>query len=195
MGQRKSGRLHFGARTILLGISFLGFFAISSLMTGCNKAYLQSVGGEAAQVYDRVYLTDYNTAWQSVLDALKHSQMDISNRESGFMQTKWSDNTADKNFADSIGNTDVYLKAQFRFQISVTKGFYNGRPSVKVRVQREQLIQKDVLEGWAPLESDAIEENTLLYRIGRLILIRIKMARLEEEKAKSQLENRAFDPL
>lgn len=165
---------------------------LSVWMTGCTKAYLKSIGGDTTQIFEKIYLTDYDTAWQSALDALKHSQMDISNRESGFIQTKWMDNTADKNFADSIGNTDVYLKAQFRFQITVAKGFYNGRPSVKISVQREQLIQKDVLEGWAPLESDAVEENTLLYRIGRLIVIRMKLAKLEEEKAKSVLEKADF---
>jgi hypothetical protein len=161
-------------------------------MTGCAKAYLKSIGGDTIQVLEKIYLTDFDTAWQSVLEALKHNQLDISNRDSGFIQTKWVDNTAERNFADTIGNTDVYLKAQYRFQISVSKGFYNGRPSVKVSVQREQLIQKDVLEGWAPLESDGIEENTLLYRIGRLILIRMKLAKLEEEKAKSALEKADF---
>jgi hypothetical protein len=160
--------------------------------TGCTSAYRQSVGGETAQVFNRVYLTDFNTAWQAVLDALKSSRLDVSNREGGFIQTRWTENTAEKNFTDSFGGADSYLKAQFRVRVTVAKGFYNGHPSVKVTVQKEQLIQRDVLEGWRPIETDMIDENTLLYRIGRIIYIRMKLARLEEEKTKKAIENSGF---
>jgi hypothetical protein len=155
-------------------------------------AYTQSVGGDTSQVFERIYLTDFNTAWQSVLDSLKNSRLDVSNREGGFIQTKWTDNTAEKNFADSLGNVGAYLKAQYRFRVSVAKGFYNGKSTIKVSVQKEQLVQRDVLEGWRPLETDSVDESTLLYRIGRLIFIRMKMAKIEEEKAKKELEDVNF---
>lgn len=163
-----------------------------SLLSGCASAYRQTVGGELTQTYTRVYLTDFNTAWQSVLDSLKSSRLDVSNREGGFIQTKWTENTAEKNFVDSFGNADSYLKAQYRFRVSVAKGFYNGSPSVKVVVQKEQLVQRDVLEGWRPIESDTIDENTLLYRIGRLIWIRMRLAQIEEEKTKRAMEGAGF---
>jgi hypothetical protein len=160
--------------------------------SGCVSAYRQTVGGETAQVFTKIYLTDFNTAWQSVLDSLKASRLDVSNREGGFIQTKWTENTAEKNFVDSFGGADAYLKAQYRFRVNVAKGFYNGRPSVKVTVQKEQLIQRDVLEGWRPIETDAVDENTLLYRIGRIIFIRMKLAQLEEEKTKKAIESSGF---
>lgn len=155
--------------------------------SGCVTAYRQSIGTDTNQVYGRIYLTDFNTSWQAVLDALKNSRLDVSNREGGFVQTRWTDNTSEKNFTDSFGNADAYLKAQFRVRVVVAKGFFNGRPSVKVSVQKEQLVQRDVLEGWRPSETDAIDENTLLYRIGRLITIRTKLAKLEEDKTRGEL--------
>jgi hypothetical protein len=164
--------------------------AVSS--SSCVTAYKQSVGGDISQVFMRIYLTDFNTAWQGVLDGLKNSHLDVSNREGGYVQTKWTDNTAEKNFVDSFGSSDSFLKAQYRFRISVAKGFYNGQPSVKVAVQKEQLVQRDVLEGWKPIETDATDENTLLYRIGRIIFIRMKLAYLEEEKTKKAIDNTGF---
>ncbi len=158
----------------------------------CTAAYKQSIGRDSAQVFHHIYLTDFNTAWQGVLDSLKNAPLDVSNREGGFVQTKWSDNTSEKNFTDSFGNADSYLKAQYRFRVSVAKGFYNGQPSVKIAVQKEQLVQRDVLEGWRPIETDSIDENTLLYRIGRIIFIRMKIAYLEEEKTKMAIENSGF---
>jgi hypothetical protein len=161
-------------------------------LSGCVSAYKESVGGETEQVFTRIYLTDFNTAWQGVLEAMKHNRLDISNREAGYVQTKWTDNTEEKNLADSVGDAPSYLKAQYRFRVNVAKGFYNGKPSVKVTVQREQLVERDVLEGWRPIETDSIEENTLLYRIGRIVFIRMKLAKLEEQKTQEQIQDTKF---
>lgn len=177
------------------GIHTAAFLAILGLGLGassCISAYTASVGGESAQIYERIFLTDFNTAWQATLDALKNSRLDVTNREGGFLQTKWTENTAEKNFTDSFGGADSYLKAQFRLRVSVSKGFYNGQSTIKVSVEKEQLVQRDVLEGWKPITTDLIDETTLLYRVGRLIYMRMKFAKIEEEKTRKEIENSGF---
>ena len=171
-------------------IAVILMLALSS--SACVSAYKETVGGETEQVYSRIYFSDFNTSWQSVLDALKHNRLDVSNREGGFIQTKWTENTEDLNFVESFGGADAYLKAQYRFRITVAKSFFNGKPTIKIAVQRDQLVQRDVLEGWQPMETDGVEENTLLYRIGRLILIKMKLAKIEEDKTRKALENTTF---
>lgn len=166
--------------------------ALATGMGGCMSAYKKSVGGDTARVFNRIYLTEYNTAWQAVLDSIKSLRLDVSNREGGFVQTRWQDNTTEKNFIDSFGTADAFLKAQYRLRLTVAKGFFNGKPSVKVTVQKEQLVQRDVLEGWRPVESDEVDERTLLYRIGRLISIRTRLARMEEERTKKAMEETSF---
>ena len=177
-------------RTIITALSAL--LVLSGAGAGCVSAYKQSVGSEASPTFHRVFLTDFNIAWESVLVALKSSSLDVSNREGGFVRTKWAENTAEKNFTDSFGTADSYLKAQYRFRVTVSKGFYNGKQSVKVSVQKDQLVQRDVLEGWRPVESDEVDENTLLYRIGRIIHVRGELAKIEEERVKKELENVEF---
>ena len=132
-------------------------------------------------------MTDYNTAWQAILDALKNTHMDIINREGGFLQTKWIENTSEKNFTDSFGTAAAYLKAQMRFRVNAAKGFYNGRETVKLTLEKEQVVQQDVLEGWQPAQTDGVEESTLLYRVGRLIYMRMKLAQLEQDKINAQI--------
>ena len=180
-------------RTTHVSLS-LGFLlsALSILGTSCSNAYVRSIGGESAQTFERTYVTDVNTAWQSVLDSLKDSQLDVTNREGGFIQTKWTDNTAEKNFAATFGSTDSYLKAQYRFHISIAKGFYNGQPTVKVSALKEQLVQRDVLEGWRSIATDTMDEMTLLYRIGRIVSIKMKIAKEQEEKSASEIRNAGF---
>jgi len=169
-----------------LGCAFSLMAAIS-----CTTAYKKSIGAEEQKIFAKIYKTDFNIAWQASLDALKSSALDVSNREGGYIQTKWTDNTADKTFTDSYGNSESFLKAQYRFRVTVSKdATYNGAPATKVGVQKEQLIQRDVLDGWRPVDTDEIEENTLLYRIGRLIFIKIK--RLEEEKTKKEIDSSKF---
>lgn len=179
----------FPALGLILGALLGGMVPLS----GCMKAYRQSIGNSnLEQVFARVYLTDLNTSWQSVLEALKSLRLDVSNRESGFVQTKWTENTSEKNFVDSFGAAGAYLKAQYRFRVSVAKGFFNGKPSIKVSVQKEQLVQRDVLEGWRPIETDGVEENTLLYRIGRIISMRMRLMKIEEERTQQAIEESQF---
>jgi len=160
--------------------------------SGCVTAYKESLGGETEQVFDRIDYMDFDTAWQSALDALKHDRLDVTNREGGFIQTKWSDNTDAKNFVDAFGGGEAYLRAQYRFKVNVAKSFFNGRPAVKVSVQKDQLVEQDVLDGWVPIETDSIDENTLLYRIGRLIWIKMKLAQIEEQSTEKALQNTTF---
>lgn len=170
--------------------AFWIFIIASALfMTGCMTAYKRSVGANAQRTYNRVYLTDLNIAWQSALDALKSVRLDVTNRESGFLQTRWIDNTQAKNFSDSDGSTAPYMRAQYRVKVSVAQGVYSGRKAVRITVQREQVAIRDALDDYRSLETDSIEENTLLYRIGRIISLKTKLARIEE--ARTQAEIRA----
>lgn len=155
-------------------------------------AYKESVGADTQEVFNRVFLTDFNMAWVAAQEAMKSMRIEESKVEAGFIRTQWADNTAEKNFIDSFGASETHLKAQYRFRVTVGKGFYNGKPSVKVTVQKDQLVQHDVLEGWKPAPTDSIDENTLLYRINRLITIRTKISRLEEEKVKNAVESTSF---
>ncbi len=156
--------------------------------SGCMTAYKNSIGANTLQVYNRVYVTDFNTAWQAVLDAMKSIRLDVTNREGGFLQSRWMDNTKEKNFADGDGSTAPYMRAQYRFKVTVAKGVYNRVKAVKITVQREQFVQRDALDDLHAMPSDSIEENTLLYRIGRIINVKTRLAKLEEYNTKLEIQ-------
>ena len=153
------------------------------------SAYLKSVGGDGDQIFSKVYLGDYPLAWESAVEAMKTSPMEVVNRENGTLQTKWIDNTAERNLIDSAGSVNVYLKAQYRFRVLLGKGIYDGRNSVRMSVQKEQQIQRDVLEGWINQTTDGIQENSLLYRIGKVMEFKSKIQDLEAQKLKKQLDH------
>ena len=158
------------------------------LSSGCMSAYKKSVGGDTDQVFAKIFLSEYPMAWEAAVDALKASPMEVVNRENGTLQTKWIDNTAERNLLDSAGSVSPYTKAQYRFRVSIAKGSLEGKNSVRVSVQKEQQIQRDVLEGWRNQETDGIQENSLLYRVSKLIEFKIKNEKIENQKIKKQLE-------
>lgn len=182
----------------VFGRGFLIFLVGLIGSSGCMTAYKKSVGANTRSSFSRVYSTDFNTAWQSVLDAMKSIRLDVTNREAGFLQSRWMDNTKEKNFSDSDGSTAPYMRAQYRFKVSVAKGVFSGVSAVKVAVVREQFAQRDALDDFRPLESDSIEENTLLYRIGRIIALKTRLAKLEEARTKAEIQrasgNGVVDP-
>ncbi len=170
-----------------------GLLTTAGFSSGCMTAYKRSVGANTQTNFNRVFVSDFNLAWQSTLDALKSVRLDVTNREAGFLQTRWIDNTKEKNFTDGDGSTAPYMKAQYRFKVSVAKGVYHGKNAIKVTVQREQLASRDALDDFRPLESDTIEENTLLYRIGRIIQVRTRLAKLEEHLTNQAIKKAATE--
>lgn len=177
-------------------VTFAAILASAGVLigaSGCMTAYKRSVGANTQSSFQRVYRTDFNNAWQSTLDAMKSMRLDVTNREAGFLQTRWMDNTKEKNFTDGDGVSAPYMRAQYRFKVSISNGVYRGKSAIKVSVQREQFAQRDALDDFRPLESDSIEENTLLYRIGRLINLRSRLARLEERKTQAEIQRAARD--
>lgn len=163
-------------------------FLVCVTSLSCMSAYKKSVGGDTQQSFTKVYLSEYPLAWESAVEALKASPMEIVNRENGTLQTKWIENTAEKNRIDSAGSVIPYTKAQYRFRVTVAKGFYQGQNSVRVTAQKEQQIQRDVLEGWVSQETDGIQENSLMYRIGKIIDFKKRVADLENKNLQRQIE-------
>ena len=167
---------------------FIGGFVWMCAAIGCSTPLLHQPGSQIEHIYSRIFLTDYNTAWQSALEALKRYDKTVQNRQGGVLQTNWIDNTTEKNFIDSFGGDATYIKARYRMNLSLAPGNYNGKPSVKVSILKEQMIQRDLLEGWKPVSSDSIEENAFLYRIGRIIFLKLKLKQIEDQKVKAILE-------
>jgi hypothetical protein len=134
------------------------------------------------ETHSKVFATDFNTAWDAVMDALKSMRLDISNRDRGYIQTRWMDNTADLNFTQSTGIDLPYLKAQYRFKVNVSKWVIDAKEAIKVTLIKEQVAQRDALDHLRQIETDQVDENTMLYRIGRVVYLKMKLSELEKQR-------------
>ena len=144
---------------------------------------------EEIEVPSRIYKADYNQTWQAVVEVMKNYDIAQQNQEAGFIKTRWIDNTLEINFTDSFGNSDTVKSARFKLVVNLVMGFRQGREVTKITIHKRQLIEQDFLQGWKEVETDNILENTLLYRISRLIAIDNNIREIDKAREKEQLEN------
>lgn len=162
-------------------------------LSGCMTAYQKSLGVGDRKVYSKAYQTNYELVWEAVLESLKSERLDVANRESGLLLTRWKDNTEDKNRSDGAGLVLPYVKAQYRFRIQVSNGVFHGTRAIRVAVMKDQVVQQTALDDLRLVDTNGVEEQTLLYRIGRLVSIRTEMKRAEEERIQREIEREKND--
>ena len=164
-------------------LSRLIVISLISGMTGCMSAYIKRVGEHKERISTGMYYTDLDTLWQAILNALKSKKIHISNKESGYIQTDWEEDTFKRYLVNNYGEGRTYIKSKSRFRINVSKGFSKGRTAIKVAIGQDQFIKKDAVEGWTKTLADQIEEKTILYRISKIIKIQKKIEEIERKKS------------
>ncbi|MCM0605540.1 MAG: hypothetical protein KA715_05570 [Xanthomonadaceae bacterium] len=162
-----------------------------ALVSGCSSAYVKQIGGDTDRHYSKTFITDYDLVWDSVQDALKTERFDLTNKDTGFIQTRWNDNTAAMNTLESVQGAHSFVKSEYRMKVVLSKTFYEGIPAVRVSVQKDQVIQQDILDRPRVIETNGIDENTFLYRIARLIVMKQKVDAYDKEQKEMELQQTA----
>jgi hypothetical protein len=154
------------------------------LLTSSCASYKQFKHmSEEFEIPYKIFKSSQDQAWQAVLQVMQHYELELKNYEAGVIKTRWIDNTLELNFADSFGRSDAVKAAKFRLIINVVKGFSSRREVSKVTVFKRQLVQQDFLHGWREIPTDGITEQTILYRINRIIKIDNQLKRIEKKES------------
>lgn len=167
-------------------LSFIrAFFIASSLFLGGCASYDQfRYVTEEFEIPSKVFGADYAQTWQAVLQIMAKYDLELKNQEAGVIKTRWIDNTLEVNFADSFGGNDSVKAARFKLILNIVKGFRGNSEVSKVTIFKRQLVEQDFLQGWKVVPTDGILEQSLLYRVERLLAIDKKLKAIEQEKAK-----------
>ncbi len=159
-------------------------FLISSLLilSSCSSYQNFQYITEEYEIPSKVFAATYDESWQAVLQIMQQFDIAVHNQEAGVIKTRWIDNTNDVNFSDSFGSRDAVKSAKFRLLVNVAKGFRGTREVTKVTVHKRQLVEQDFLQGWKEVPTDGIQEQTILYRMERIIAIDQKLKEIEQKK-------------
>jgi hypothetical protein len=166
----------------ILNCVFLTFF-----ISSCASYEQFKQVTEEMEMPSQVYKSDFNQTWQAVIQVMKKYDIAAQNQESGYIKTRWMDNTLQVNFTDSFGSNDAVKSAEFKLVVNVAKGFSYGREVSKVTLYKRQRVEKDFLQGWKEIRSDGILEKTIMYRIGRIIENDNKLRQIDKAREKEQL--------
>ena len=135
------------------------------------------------------FRADFNQTWTAVIQVMKKYDIAQQNQEAGFIKTRWMDNTLEVNFTDSFGSSDAVKAARFKLVVNVVKGYRASTEVAKVTVYKRQLVEQDFLQGWKEVPTDGNMEQTLLYRIERLIDNDNKLKEIDKAREKQQLQS------
>ena len=141
------------------------------------------------EIPQQVFKSSFTETWLAVIQVMRKYDISQQNQETGFIKTRWMDNTLELNFTDSFGSNDSIKAAKFKLILNVTKGYSFGKEVSKVTVYRRQLIEKDFLQGWKELPSDGTQEKVLLYRISKVLENNFKIKKIDKLREQEQLES------
>ena len=158
-------------------------------MTSCASYEKFRQVTEELEMPSKIFKADYNQTWQAVIQVMKKFDIAQQNQEAGYIKTRWMDNTMEVNFTDSFGSNDAVKAARFKLVVNVVKGYRASSEVAKVTIYKRQLVEQDFLQGWKEITTDGTMENTLLYRIGRLIENDNKLKEIDKAREKQQLQN------
>ena len=171
-----------------LRFTLLNIIIIVSL-AGCSSYEQFRYVTDDFEIPSVVLVAEFTQTWQAVLQVMRKYDIAVENRQAGIIRTRWIDNTQEKNFADSFSKNDEVRAARYKLILNVSKGFRRGREVSKVTVYKRQFLEQGFLQGWKEVPSDAITEQSILYRIQRKVSIDNKLRAIEKLKEKEQLEN------
>lgn len=121
--------------------------------------------------YQRLYDADYERVWRAVQIVLTNYPIAVNNLDAGILET------------DTIRVHKGWLRPEhppippggrfYTINVQVARGSSPsvGRPVVRVRVTKKVYIQRDFFSSKSEIPSDGLEEQVILYRIGREVQI------------------------
>lgn len=168
-------------------MKFYLLIAMALLLSGCASYEKFRQVTEELEIPSKIYKADYNQTWQAVISVMRRFDIAQQNQEAGFIKSRWMDNTLEVNFADAFGSSDAVKSAKFKLVVNVVKGFRASREVTKVTIYKRQLVEQDFLQGWKEVSTDGIMEQTLLYRIERLIAIDNKLKEIDKAREADQM--------
>lgn len=159
------------------------FWALLASACSTSKKDLRSQGGYPNPPYQKVFKADYNKVWKAMQLVLLHYPIRISNRDSGVLETDfikidkgWSSPTE---LSPKPGGGNYIIRARAVRGTSMT---YQPTSTVRVKIEKIVKARKDFFSKAKKIETDGLEELSLLYRISRELKIERALDRLHTKE-------------
>lgn len=131
--------------------------------------------------YIKSYPFEFTRVLRAIRIVLKDHSMAKDNEEKGILETKIVKKNQFKTLFQEEKSSSSRVPFRYKIQVRVYREGEEGKPLTQVAILKKILFKKHFFSSEETLKSDGLEEQVILYRIGRELEI-------EEEMKK------AFDP-
>jgi hypothetical protein len=141
-------------------------FTIMTLAAGC--AGVSIAEPPVKEPLSQLYRADFDQIWRNIQLAMRRYPVRVNNIDAGILETDYI--KADKLFS-MPSETPPRPGVRYKIIVRGIKGSVEGKPAVEVKLQKIVEMQENFFEGFRTVPSDGLEEQTILYRIGRYLEI------------------------
>ena len=145
---------------------------------GCGL--LQHKENQQQMTGGRTFYADVESVWRAAQLTLKHYPLNISDLDSGILETDFIKG-AKVWVAPHKGAVTPPNGLRYKLRIIFSQVDVGGRVGTKVHIEKKVTLQRDFFSPLEPVASDGLEEEVILYRMGRELQIDKILEELPEE--------------
>lgn len=161
-----------------LGLSIVLAFGL----LGCASATEKLAAREGDGPYSRVFYANYEDVEVALKQAMIRYPQKIDNTEAGIFETDYI--KGDARFKSPIKPATFTPGYRYRILVRLVRGRTDEKPAIKVQITKKPEIVRDFFSDANPVNSDGLEEQVILYRIGRELQLARAIAKSSEKANK-----------
>lgn len=132
----------------------------------------------------RLYTAKYEEVESAIKQAMIRYPQRVDNTEAGIFETDYVKGEA--RFRSPGKANDQSMGNRYRILIRLVRGKNDDKPVIKVIVTKQIELARDFFSEAEQVPSDGLEEATILYRIGREIVLSRAILKSTERENKKQ---------
>lgn len=163
--------------------SFVTFSLVLGLAAGCaSKENIEETPSSENGPYSRVFFGSYEEVEIALKQAMIRYPQRIDNTEAGIFETDYI--KGDARFKPPHKTSNYSPGFRYRILVRLVRGRNDERSAIKVQITKKAEVARDFFSEPQATKSDGLEEQTILYRIGRELQLARAVAKANEKSNK-----------
>ncbi len=167
------------------GFALLAFTAF--LLSGCASATEKLEAREGDAPYSRVFYANYEDVEIALKQSMIRYPQKVDNTEAGIFETDYI--KGDARFKSPNRTAAFSPGYRYRILVRLVRGRTEDRPAIKVQISKKPEMVRDFFSDANQVTSDGLEEQVILYRIGRELQLARAIAKASEKANKKPKTN------
>ena len=157
-------------------------FLLLTTVTGCQTATEKLEERKNAGPYSRVYYASYEEVEIALKQSMIRYPQKVDNTEAGIFETDYIKGEA--RFRPPHYDVKFSPGYRYRLLVRLVRGRTDEKPAIKVQITKKSEVARDFFSEPEATSSDGLEEQVILYRIGRELQLSRAIAKASEKKNK-----------